>query len=144
MIQNVAHTIIMTLVFPDSLSNTYPRTAPRVQEVHIPDNGSAKSIPSTGNALSPISQDTALAFSVPYSEASAFLSSIQELPNAESPMMPHVPNKTARQGFNGWVMKAAKNNGRPTRTSFRTSTRNAWTGFVDLLKVCRKPLWNPT
>lgn len=133
----------MTLVFPDSLSNTYPKKAPSAQDVYVNENGKAQSIPSTGNPLSPISQDTALAFSVPYDEAPGFLTDIQELPNAERLIMPSVPNKTAGQALKGWVMKAARNNGRPTRTSFRTSARNAWTGFVDLLKVCHSRLQKP-
>ena len=102
----------------------------------MPDSGFVQSIPSTGNPLSPISQDTALAFSVPFKEAPGFLSDVQELPNGDRPLIPNVPNNSARPAFKGWVMKAAKDNGSPTRTNFRTSARNAWTGFVDLLKVC--------
>ena len=126
----------MTLVFPDSLSKTYPRTAPLAQEVYRTDNGSAQSIPSTENPLSPISQDTALAFSVPYDEASTFLSKVQELPNAADISDPEIPDVPAGQGRRSWVMKAAKNSGRQMRPTFRASTSNAWTGFVDLLKVC--------
>ena len=136
MIQDAKQTIIITLVFPDSLSNTYPRTAPSAQEVFVPDNGSVQSIPSTGNPLSPISQDTALAFSVPYNEASSFLSNIRELPNAVKTLNSDVLSASPEQDFKRWVMKAAKDNERPTRTNFGISARNAWTGFVDLIKVC--------
>ena len=32
-------------------------------------------------------------------------------------------------------MKAAKKDGRPAKASFALSARNAWIGFVDLIKV---------
>ena len=134
--QGATHTLIMTLVFPDSLSKKYPRTAPLAHEVVISANGSVHAIPSTGNPLSPISQDTALAFSVPYDEASDFLSRIQELPNGADAGTSEVENGHLNDVSNGWVMKAAKKNGTPARTTIRDSANNAWTGFVDLIKVC--------
>lgn len=126
----------MTLVFPDSLSNTYPRTPPLAEEVFISDNGSIQSIPSTGNALSPISQDTSLAFSVPYDEAPIFLSKIQELPNLAHFKSSEAADKATGQGSDGWIMKTVKDGGSASHTSFGVAARNAWTGFLDLLKVC--------
>lgn len=125
----------MTLVFPDSLSNTFPRTAPLAEEVFRPDNTSAEVLPSTWNPLSPISQDTALAFSVPFSEASDFLSSIQELPNKAALTGDIKVEDQVSQAANSWIMKAAKSERRHARGSLSDSASNAWTGFVDLLKV---------
>ncbi len=125
----------MTLVFPDSLSNTSPRTAPLPQEVLVSDNGSVQSIPSTGNALYPISKDTALAFSVPYDEASNFLATIQQLPNKQSANTDAEDETVLMPESKYWIMTAAKNNGSPGHTTLRDSAGSAWTGFVDLIKV---------
>ena len=127
----------MTLVFPDSLSNVYPRTAPQAPEILRSDNVSIQSIPSTGNPLYPISQDTALAFSVPDDLAAPFLAKVQELPNTPnwSSDAEHDDDLVPRR--KGWVMRAATKSLLPSRSGFSTSARNAWTGFVDLLKVSR-------
>ena len=134
--------MVVTLVFPDSLSNTFPRTAPLAHEVSIPDNSSVKSLPPTWNPLSPISQDTTLAFAVPSNEASDFLASIQELPNlpaAEEAQEVH--NEGGMPEPKSWVMKAVKNGGRPAQGTMRRSAANFWTGFVDLVKVsCTLPI----
>ncbi|KAK3173770.1 3-hydroxy-3-methylglutaryl-coenzyme A (HMG-CoA) reductase isozyme [Lepraria neglecta] len=132
---NAQHTTVMTLVFPDSLSNTFPRTAPLAHEVSIPDNSSIKSLPPTWNPLSPISQDTTLAFAVPFNEASDFLASIQELPNiAVSDKTQGERNEDVTPEPKSWVMKAAKNGGHATRGTMHRSAANFWTGFVDLIK----------
>ena len=129
--------MLMTLVFPDSLSNTFPRNAPVAREVSIPSNSSVKALPTTWNPLSPISQDTALAFAVPYDEAPRFLASIQELPNKAT------AQESGGEDAGGipddrrsWIMKAAKN-GHPSRSTLRHSAASAWVGFVDLIKVSR-------
>ena len=127
--------MLMTLVFPDSLSKTFPRSAPAVQEVSIPSNSSVKSLPSTWNPLSPISQDTALAFAVPYGEAPRFLASIQELPNkAAAQESRGEDTEDIPDDRRSWIMKAAKN-GHPSRGTLRHSAASAWVGFVDLIKV---------
>ena len=127
--------MLMTLVFPDSLSNTFPRNAPAAREVSIPSNSSVKSLPSTWNPLSPISQDTALAFAVPYEEAPQFLASIQELRNkAASQESGGEDTEDMPEDRRSWVMKAAKN-GHPSRSTLRHSAASAWVGFVDLIKV---------
>ena len=127
--------MLMTLVFPDSLSNTFPRNAPLEREISIPSNSSVKTLPTTWNPLSPISQDTALAFAVPYDEAPGFLASIQELPNiAAAQEIDATDARDSPEGSRSWVMKAAKN-GHPSRGTLRLSAANAWIGFVDLIKV---------
>ena len=133
--------MLMTLVFPDSLSNTFPRNAPVAQEVSIPSNSSVKTLPTTWNPLSPISQDTALAFAVPYDEAHRFLASIQELPNKAAPQESGSENAgDIPADRRSWVMKAAKN-GHPSRGTLRHSATSAWVGFVDLIKVSWKILF---
>ena len=118
-------------MFPGSTSSNSPSIAPVSNAVPIPDNSSAEILPRSTNPLSPISYDTTLAFSVPYSEAPEFLAALQELPaathvdNAEvDDEQPEKPPK--------WVMK-------PTRSAGSWSLRgwlsNSWTSFVDLLKV---------
>ena len=130
--------MLMTLVFPDSLSNTFPRNAPVAREVWIPSNSSVKTLPTTWNPLSPISQDTALAFAVPYDEAPGFLASVQELPNTAAAQETGDEDAGATpEDRRLWVMKAAKN-GHPSRGTLRHSAANAWIGFVDLVKVSLK------
>lgn len=126
------HLALITLVFPDSLSKTFPRTAPQPGRIPISDNSSAAFLPTTPNPLSSISQDTSLALSVPYSEASKFLATIQELPNEalsgyQSPDVE--PPRTS-----SWVMEAVRNSERSPKT-FSGWAANAWTSFVDLVKV---------
>ena len=128
--------MLLTLVFPDSLSNTFPRNAPLPQEVSIPSNSSAKYLPTTWNPLSPISQDTTLAFAVPDSEAPKFLASIQELPNIPGLQALDADGIVeAAEKSRTWVMKAAKSGGQSSQGTLRLSAANAWTGFVDLIKV---------
>ena len=127
--------MLMTLVFPDSLSNTFPRNAPLPNEVFANENDSVQLLPTTGNPLHPISQDTTLAFSVPRDEASVFLARIQELP-----VQAHSKNFGGNEADisaepTRWIMKAANDNGHPVKSSFGVSASNAWVGFVDLVKV---------
>lgn len=128
--------MVMTLVFPDSLSNTSPRTAPSAMDVAIPPNSSVKILPPTWNPLSLISQDTTLAFAVSADEASDFLDSIQELPNKKAlPEENAGVNDGASAESNKWAVKAARNGGNPAQATMRLSATNTWTGFVDLIKV---------
>lgn len=137
--QDGKHTMVVTLVFPDSLSSTSPRNAPSVEEVAIPPNSSVEHLPSSWNPLSPISQDTTLAFAVPSDEAGNFLDSIREIPS--------------KRGSNGegyedilsleaetWVMRGGKNSSNPSQHTIRLSARNTWIDFVDLVKVYYMPL----
>ena len=128
---------MLTLVFPDSLSNKFPRNAPLAKEVLMPDQTSAHSLPSTSNPLYPISQDSNLAFSVPFDEASTFLREVQELPNEA--MFP-TERGTDVQRTKSWVMKASNPRGNPSHTTIRKWGSSAWTSFVDLVKVSFSPI----
>ena len=130
--QDSQHLALITLVFPYSLSNVYPRTAPRPDQIPLPYNSSAQFLPTTPNALSSFSQDTSLAVAVPFNEASIFLGGIKEIPNEASrggdavELDPH--------SVLSWAMEAAKKTGEDPRP-VPNWTINAWTKFVDLIKV---------
>ncbi|TPX16012.1 uncharacterized protein E0L32_000346 [Thyridium curvatum] len=125
----VDHLALLTLIFPDSLSNDAPKTAPLLQTVPIPENLSVTPLPSTSNSLTSYSQDSALAFSVPYDQAPEFLATAQEIPN-------DIPGQETIETANGkekkmWIMKAARVQ---TRSSLARWIHNAWIEFIDLLK----------
>jgi len=107
-------------------------------EVPLPNNTTAHSLPSTPNPLSPISQDTTLAFAMPYGEAATFLDTVQELPNKAIFHPENNPENTHNSKL--WVIKATKNNGQASPSTLRGWASNAWTNFLDLLKV-RQALW---
>ncbi|KAL9007014.1 MAG: hypothetical protein Q9188_000218 [Gyalolechia gomerana] len=121
------HLALVTLVFPNSLSNVYPWAAPLADEVPLPNNASAQALPSTSNPLHLISQDSTLSYSVPYVEAQDFLSAIQEIPN------PAFAEKSINQP-RSWIMKATRSNGNTTQRSLLNRITDAWTWFLDLIK----------
>ncbi|KAE8451093.1 hypothetical protein EG329_004765 [Mollisiaceae sp. DMI_Dod_QoI] len=133
--QDADHIALLTFVFPDSLAADSPQAAPLAHTLPLPQNLSVTKLPSTSNPLAAISQDTALAYAVPYSQAPEFLARAQELPNTAT--LP--TDEKARHGFEAepvkeqkkWIMKAAKIT---TRGGLRAWISNAWTEFVDLLK----------
>ncbi|RDW87562.1 putative 3-hydroxy-3-methylglutaryl-CoA reductase [Coleophoma crateriformis] len=132
---NVDHLALLTFVFPDSLAANSPQTAPLADSVPLPNNLSVTALPATSNPLAPISQDSALAFSVPYSQAPEFLAKAQEIPDAtglptgEGAIRGQEAESTKEQKM--WIMKAAKVS---ESHSLKDWAKNAWTEFVDLLK----------
>jgi hydroxymethylglutaryl-CoA reductase (NADPH) len=131
--RGVDHLALLTFVFPDSFAPSSPQTAPLLDSIPLPQNLSVTALPSTSNFLSPISQDSALAFAVPYKNAPEFLIHAQELPNA-GPVPKSEDNYEggAAKEHKKWIMKAAKVP--ETQYGIRNWLRNAWTAFVDLLK----------
>jgi hydroxymethylglutaryl-CoA reductase (NADPH) len=130
------HLALLTFVFPDSLAANSPQNAPLADTLPLPQNLTVTILPSTSNPLSAISQDTTIAYAVPYKQAPEFLARAQEIPNAGT-----IPrDESARHGYEAepikeqkkWIMKAAKAD--TTRRSLRSWISNAWTEFVDLLK----------
>jgi hydroxymethylglutaryl-CoA reductase (NADPH) len=123
------HLALLTLAFPESLSTDPSKAAPVANAVPIPQNLSIRPLPSTSNSFTTYSQDSALAFSIPFSQAPEFLSLVQEIPN-------DIPTQEARETEHGrekkmWIMKAAR---AQTRSSIARWLRNAWVEFIDLLK----------
>ncbi|KAI9707980.1 MAG: 3-hydroxy-3-methylglutaryl-coenzyme A (HMG-CoA) reductase isozyme [Bogoriella megaspora] len=121
---------LLTFVFPES-SFGASYSAPPVQTVPIPSNCSAHVLPRSTNPLSSISQDTTLAFSVPYYQAPSFLDAVREipLPVDESEEVDDSPASEQKR----WIMKAAKPSNN-TAGGLRSWAANAWTSFLDLLK----------
>jgi hydroxymethylglutaryl-CoA reductase (NADPH) len=121
---------LLTLVFPESMSTDPSKAPPLVNAVPIPQNLSIRELPSTSNSFTTYSQDSALAFSVPYDQAPEFLSIAQEIPNG-------IPSQETRETENGgrekkmWIMKAAR---AQTRSSLVRWLQNGWVEFIDLLK----------
>ncbi|KAL2021617.1 hypothetical protein VTK56DRAFT_6970 [Thermocarpiscus australiensis] len=127
--KNADHLAILTLVFPDSQSADASRAPPLVKAVPTPQNLSIRPLPPTSNSFTTYSQDSALAFSIPYSQAPEFLSVAQEIPN-------DIPSPETMETEHGrekkmWIMKAAR---AQTRSSIARWVRNAWIEFIDLLK----------
>lgn len=123
---------VFTLVFPDSRSSALPRTAPLANEIPISDFNAARLLPSTSNPLSPISKDSTLVFSVLLKEAFDFLDFIRELPNSLS-LQDEFPDNLRRTTV--WVIKASKSDGNWSQNTLARWAYDAWTNFVDLLKV---------
>ncbi|RAL68001.1 hypothetical protein DID88_008725 [Monilinia fructigena] len=134
---NVDHLALLTFVFPDSAAANSLQAAPLADSVPLPQNLSVSVLPTTSNPLASLSQDSALAFSVPYNQAPEFLAKSQELPNSAATIP---TDANARQGLEAeptkekkmWIMKAAK--GDETKRGLRKWASNAWTEFLDLLK----------
>lgn len=120
------HLALLTFVFPDSSSTSSPQTAPLPHTVPLPQNLSINTLPATSNVLGAISQDSALAYSIPYDQAPEFLALAQEIPNAGESEKAHDGEEKL------WIMKAAKAPG--SRGSLRLWVANARSEFVDLLK----------
>ncbi|KAF6820893.1 3-hydroxy-3-methylglutaryl-coenzyme a reductase [Colletotrichum plurivorum] len=123
---DVDHLALLTLVFPESQSES-ANTAPRTHAVPIPQNLSVTSLPSTSNSFTSYSQDSALAFAVPYSQAPEFLSVAQEIPDVSSDETQTSHGSEKKM----WIMKAAKVY---THSSLVQWVQNGWTEFIDLLK----------
>lgn len=121
------HLALLTLVFPDTLSTDSPSTAPRSHHVPVPQNLSITQLPSTENPFTTYSQDSILAYSLPYAEGPEFLAATQEIPNEDSEETETQHGREKKT----WIMKAAKVN---TRNSIVQWASNTWTEFLDLLK----------
>ncbi|KAI4105648.1 MAG: hypothetical protein L6R37_002636 [Teloschistes peruensis] len=126
------HLALVTLVFPNSLSNIYPRTAPLANEIRLPKNTSAHSLPRTSNALHPISQDSTLSYSMPYDHMRDFLGAVQEIPNG--PTANRQYNEWSPNHPRAWVMKAAKSDNDDSPRPLTNRVTGAWSGFLDLIK----------
>lgn len=120
---------LLTFIFPESYSTNSPKTAPLLNAVPIPENMSTLALPSTPNPLAAYSQDSSLAFAVPYEEAPLFTSAAREIPNAGK----DTAKITEEHGREDklWIMKAA---GAQNRSSIARWLQNGCVEFLDLLK----------
>ncbi|KAM3564340.1 hypothetical protein MY1884_000807 [Beauveria asiatica] len=121
------HLALLTFVFPDTLSADSLDVAPLAEAVPTPQNLSVTSLPVTENPFTSYTQDSILAYSLPYDQAREFLTAAQEIPseNSETVLTRHGREEKM------WIMKATKVH---TRNTFFEWARNAWTEFIDLLK----------
>lgn len=96
-------------------------------------NGTSKSLPSSKNLLSPISQETTLAYSIPLDHAGDFISSLHEFTvDDDDNEMENDLIQTSRDLR--WIMSATRE-GNGSQRTFRRRVSDAWIAFVDLLKV---------
>lgn len=123
-VDNIA---LLTLVFPDTLSNDAASTAPHSHVVPIPQNLSVSQLPSTENPFTAYSKDSILAFSMPFSEAPQFLSAVQEIPDEAAKEIETSHGREKKT----WIMKAAKASSPGSIVQWITNARSE---FLDLLK----------
>ncbi|KAG6001319.1 hypothetical protein E4U21_004509 [Claviceps maximensis] len=126
-VQDRDHLALLTFVFPDTLSTDSASSAPRSHVVPTPQNLSITSLPATENSFTTYTQDSILAYSIPYTQAPEFILAAQEIPDEDAQEITthHGPEKKM------WIMKAAKVY---SRSSIINRLNNAWVEFIDLLK----------
>lgn len=119
---------LITLVFPESSTvNSAP------SQNSVPSNVSVEVLPSSSSSFSTLSQDTSLAYSIPYSEASDFLMAMQEISAPADVADVQGSDKEGNREEKKWMMRASKNGNAPG--GVRNWINDSWTSFVDLLKV---------
>nr|ABG00048.1 HMG CoA reductase [Epichloe festucae var. lolii] len=126
-VKNSTHLALLTFVFPDTLSSESASSAPRSHVVPTPQNLSITPIPATENSFTTYTQDSILAYSIPYTQAPEFISAAQEIPDEDAEEITTQHGREKKK----WIMKAAKVNSRSSITHWLS---NAWVGFIDLLK----------
>ena len=118
---------LITLTFPD---NSAPSQA------SVPSNVSVERLPSSLSSFSTLSQDTSLAYSVPYDEASDFLKAMREIPTAAAADVTDIPGSGSDQEGTReekkWMMRASRSVN--TSGGVKNWINESWTSFVDLLK----------
>ncbi|KAF2875915.1 hydroxymethylglutaryl-coenzyme A reductase-domain-containing protein [Massariosphaeria phaeospora] len=125
--QTAQEIALVTLVFPESSNLNSAPSQPAV-----PNNVSAKVLPSSSSSFSTMSQDTSLAFSIVYAEAADFLMAMQEISAPEDASETQGSAEEGTHEEKKWIMKAAKSANSPG--GVRNWLRESWTSFVDLLK----------
>lgn len=102
---------------------------------------SVKHLPTQKNLLSPISQETTLAFSLPYGAVTDFLTSAQELEvTSDSIILYNDAGIAVEENKDQkWIMSATLSDEGAQR-SFKRRVVDAWTAFLDVLKVCLSAL----
>ncbi|KAJ5996972.1 hypothetical protein N7522_008632 [Penicillium canescens] len=118
------HLALATLIFPDSTSTVV--TAPASDDVPIPANISATSVPYTPNLFSQFTHDSALAYTVSFDQVSELLKAVQEIPNPSADEEEEESKK--------WIMRAARGPAYGSRRAVKLWFADAWGSFVDLIK----------
>ncbi|KAJ5863641.1 Hydroxymethylglutaryl-CoA reductase class I/II substrate-binding [Penicillium soppii] len=115
------HLALTTLIFPDSTSS-----APTADDVPVPANVSASSVPYTPNLFSQFTSDSSLVYTVPFEQVSELLKAVQEIPNPS--------NEEDEEESKMWIMRAARGPAYGSRRAIKLWVADAWGSFVDLIK----------
>ncbi|KAG6173572.1 hypothetical protein E4U22_007543 [Claviceps purpurea] len=126
-VQDRSHLALLTFVFPDTLSTDSASSAPRSHVVPTPQNLSITPLPATENSFTTYSQDSILAYSIPYTQAPEFIAAAQEIPDEDAQEIVTHHGREKKM----WIMKAAKVS---SSSSVSKWLGNAWVEFIDLLK----------
>lgn len=135
---------LLTLVFPESPSNEAP--FPDSKLIFRLANNSANLLPSSKNLFSPLTPETTLAFTIPYETAPDFIRSAKELPVPDQSAGLRKIFKVDNDSDDGesnkpiaeekrWIMSSVRGDPSGSLRSFGRRIADAWTAFVDLLKV---------
>ncbi|KAK5165876.1 3-hydroxy-3-methylglutaryl-coenzyme A (HMG-CoA) reductase isozyme [Saxophila tyrrhenica] len=124
---------LVTLAFVDSSANAAPDAAPKSKDVPLPEGSSAELVPSSAhNILAPLSSESTLAYSMPYSESARFFDSVKDIPATSSNAAESDDGSDDETEQKRWMMKNAK------KTSGSTGMfswfENSWASFMDLIK----------
>ncbi|KAK0281333.1 3-hydroxy-3-methylglutaryl-coenzyme A (HMG-CoA) reductase isozyme [Friedmanniomyces endolithicus] len=129
--ESVEELAVLTLAFPDLAGS--PDAAPVAQSLPLPEGSLAEVLPASANILAPLSSDTTLAFSMPYSESAAFLESVKEVAASNNGMAQSGAEDTDDEPEQAkWVMRNGKKYGQSN--SILDWARDSWTAFIDLIK----------
>ena len=122
---------LVTLAFPDTGASASLKALE--ERIVLPKGSSAEVVPSSANILSPLSSDTTLAYSMPYSETAQFLEAVKEITALSSaPAIQEDDGSDDEAEQKLWLMKSAK---APARSNKMVDwAENSWTAFLDLLK----------
>ncbi|KAJ5236279.1 hypothetical protein N7489_006370 [Penicillium chrysogenum] len=118
------HLALTTLIFPDSTNPD--STAPAADDVPIPANISANSVPYTPNLFSQFTHDASLVYTVPFDQVSELLRAVQEIPTPSTDEDEEEAKK--------WIMRAARGPAYGSRRAVKLWIADAWNSFVDLIK----------
>lgn len=123
---------LFTLVFPDTLTNS--ALPPPESSVPVLHDRRVGALPVSKNILSPISQDEMLVFSVPLDMAPEFARSIQKLPITRTGQASTTQDDDVGEE-KWWLMAASRGEAAGNNRTFARKVADAWSAFVDLLKV---------
>ncbi|OQE46938.1 hypothetical protein PENCOP_c001G04730 [Penicillium coprophilum] len=118
------HLALATLIFPDSTNSD--STAPAADDVPIPANISANSVPYTPNLFSQFTHDASLVYTVPFDQISELLRAVQEIPTPSTDEDEEESKK--------WIMRAARGPAYGSGRAVKLWVADAWSSFVDLIK----------
>jgi len=122
---------LVTLNFGESSFGGATPVTPSLEAIPTPANSNVETLPPSADRLSSLTQESTLAFSVPFDETSAFLAAIKEI-SAGHEQEPAGQESDDVPEEKRWIMRAAR---APSKTNSLVDwVQNSWTAFIDLLK----------